>query len=121
MNTFQDLVASWMQKCFGPEISADTKERNHRFFEEAAELVQANGMTRSEAHQLVDYVFNRPVGELHQESGGVSVTHAALCDAAGLCMDSCAAIELNRINNPRTLEKIRKKHAAKPKHSPLPE
>ena len=40
----------------------------HRFLEEALELVQACGATASEAHQLVDYVYGRPVGEPAQEA-----------------------------------------------------
>lgn len=116
---FQRRVEPWMQVCFGPEISADKEERNHRFFEESTELVQACGMTASEAHQLVDYVFGRPVGEKTQESGGVSVTHAALCLAHGMDMHEAAEIELDRIWG--KVEQIRAKQAAKPKHSPLPE
>lgn len=119
--TFQQRVQPWMLECFGAEISANCLERNHRFFEEATELVQANGMTRSEAHQLVDYTFNRPVGDLRQEVGGVMVTLAALCLAAGADMHADGEIELRRINDPEVIEKIRAKQAAKPKHSPLPE
>lgn len=117
--SFQKRVQPWMMECFGAEISADRMERNHRFFEEATELIQANGMTRSEAHQLVDYTFNRPVGELMQESGGVLVTHAALCLASGIDMHECGEIELARIWT--KVDKIRAKQAAKPKHSLLPE
>ncbi len=119
--SFQQRVAPWMLECFGAEIAADKLERNHRFFEEATELVQANGMTRSEAHQLVDYTFGRPVGDLHQEIGGVMVTLAALCLASGQDMHAAAEAELARINVPETAAKIRAKQAAKPKHSPLPE
>ena len=50
---YQSLVNDWMQACFGPEISADKTERNHRFLEEALELVQSIGCTQSEAHQLI--------------------------------------------------------------------
>jgi hypothetical protein len=64
---FQERVNAWMLECFGPAISADTVERNHRFLEEALELVQACGCTQSEAHLLVDYVFGRPAGEKFQE------------------------------------------------------
>lgn len=115
---FQQRVNPWMLECFGAEISSDRIERNHRFFEEAAELVQANGMTRSEAHQLVDYTFDRPVGDLHQEVGGVMVTLAALCLASGADMHAAAETELARIWT--KVEQIRAKQAAKPKHSPLP-
>src|SRR5579872_2306460 len=77
--TFQQHVEPWLLACFGEQIAADTVERNHRFFEEAAELVQACGMPKHEAHQLVEYVYGRPVGEPNQEAGGVMVTLAALC------------------------------------------
>lgn len=117
--TFQERVQPWMMACFGPAIAADTIERNHRFFEEAAELTQACGMTADEAHQLVDYVWNRPVGERKQEVGGVMVTLAALCLAQQLDMHECGETELDRIWT--KTEQIRAKQAAKPKHSPLPE
>ena len=116
---FQQRVQPWMMSCFGPEISADRIKRNHRFIEEALELVQATGCTKSEAHQLVDYVYSRPVGEPPQEVGGVMVTLAALCLANGYDMHEAGETELARIWT--KVEKIRAKQAAKPKHSPLPE
>ncbi|MFY3081995.1 hypothetical protein ACOTF2_18190 [Achromobacter xylosoxidans] len=119
--TFQARVQPWMTDCFGPTISADRQERNHRFIEEALELIQACGATASEAHQLVDYVFNRPTGEPAQEVGGVMVTLAALCLANGLDMHQAGDIELARISAPAIRDKIRAKQASKPKHSPLPE
>lgn len=115
----QPRVAEWMQACFGPEISADRIERNHRFIEEALELVQACGCTKSEAQQLVDYVFDRPQGDINQEVGGVMVTLAALCLANGFDMHAAGETELARVWT--MIEKIRAKQAAKPKHSPLPE
>jgi hypothetical protein len=116
--TFQARVHDWIIACFGAEIGADVIERNHRFLEEGLELVQANGCTASEAHQLVDYVFGRPVGEPHQEVGGVMNTLAALCTAAGLDMAGAGEVELSRVWT--KVEQIRAKQAAKPKHSPLP-
>ena len=118
---FQSRVHPWMLACFGSAVAADTVERNHRFFEEAAELVQACGMTASEAHQLVDYTWSRPIGEKTQEVGGVMVTLAALCLANGLDMHAAGETELARISAPEIMAKIRAKQAAKPKHSPLPE
>lgn len=115
---FQSRVQPWMLACFGEVIAADREERNHRFLEEALELVQACGCSQSEAHQLVDYVFGRPVGEKTQEVGGVMVTLAALCLAQDLDMHENAETELARIWT--KVEAIRAKQAAKPKHSPLP-
>ncbi|WP_063814347.1 hypothetical protein [Burkholderia cepacia] len=117
---FQARVQEWMLTCFGSEISADSDERCDRFYEEAGELVQARGMTRERAHALVDYTWSRPVGEASQEVGGVMVTLAALCSANDLDMQAAGEAELARINVPSTIEKIRAKQAAKPKHSPLP-
>ena len=117
---YQQRVNAWMHKCFDLHTCTDTMERNHRFLEEAIELVQSLGCTPSEAHQLVDYVFGRPVGHAPQEVGGVRVTLSALCTAAGIQEDAEAERELERINQPEMITKIRTKHAAKPKHSPLP-
>ncbi|WP_244133408.1 hypothetical protein [Burkholderia gladioli] len=119
--TFQSRVQPWMLECFGPTIAADTIERNHRFLEEALELVQSLGCTASEAHQLVDYTFGRPIGEPMQEVGGVMVTLAALCLASELDMHQAGETELARISEPAIVLKIRAKQAAKPKHSPLPQ
>ncbi len=119
--TFQARVQPWMLECFGPTIAADRVERNHRFLEEALETVQSLGCTASEAHQLVDYTFGRPVGEPAQEVGGVMVTLAALCLANTLDMHAAGETELARISEPATVLKIRAKQAAKPKHSPLPQ
>lgn len=117
--SFQERVDSWVVTCFGPEIPADRIERNHRFIEEALELVQANGCTASDAHQLVDYVFSRAVGDPHQEVGGVMVTLAALCNASGLDLVQAGEDELARVWT--KADAIRAKQAAKPKNSPLPQ
>jgi hypothetical protein len=118
IESFQSRVQPWMIECFGAEISRDKIERNHRFLEEALELVQANGCTQSEAHQLVDYVYGRPQGEINQEAGGVMVTLAALCLASDIDMHAAGETELARIWT--KVDAIRAKQAAKPRHSPLP-
>lgn len=118
---FQQRVYPWLLVCFGAKIANDRVERNHRFLEESLELVQSLGLTQSEAHQLVDYVFGRPVGYPPQEVGGVMVTLAALCLANGMDMHEAGEVELARIDVPAVIEKIRAKQAAKPNNSPLPE
>ena len=117
--SFQDRVQPWMMTCFGVAIAANRTERNHRFIEEAIELVQASGATATECHQLVDYVYGRPAGEISQEVGGVMVTLAAHCLAHGIDMHESGESELDRIW--RKIEQIRSKQAAKPEHSPLPQ
>lgn len=112
--SFQARVQPWMLACFGAQIAANRNERNYRFLEEALELVQVCGCTHEEAHQLVDYVFGRPAGEVRQEVGGVMVTLAALCLAHGIDMHAAAETELERIWT--KVEQIRAKQAAKPKH-----
>lgn len=115
---FQDRVQPWMLECFGAEIAKDVIERNHRFLEESLELVQACGCPANEAHELVNYVYGRAIGEKEQEVGGVMVTLAALCLAQQLDMHAAGETELGRIWT--KIETIRAKQAAKPAHSPLP-
>lgn len=95
--SFQDRAAEWAVECFGKERLQDPDVRNFHFLEEAGELVQANGMTREDAHRVIDYVFDRPSGELKQEVGGVMGTLAAFCIAKGINMHVCAEVELERV------------------------
>ena len=117
MSSFQERVAPWMDACFSPEISADLVERNHRFLEEALELVQSTGCTKDDAMALVHYVYSRDIGDPPQEVGGVMVTLAALCLAAGMDMHECGEAELSRIWT--KVEQIRARQAAKPTGSAL--
>lgn len=118
MELFQQQVHDWAVECFGPSVANDAQERNHRFLEEALELVQACGCTEHEAHDLVNYVFRRPVGEKGQEVGGVMVTLAALCAAQDVSLWDSAWKELQRIWG--KIDQIRSKQASKPKGSALP-
>jgi hypothetical protein len=117
---FQTRVAKWMRECFGEKIAADKVERNHRFLEEALELVQSLGCTESEALELVRYVYGRPAGEPRQEVGGVMVTLAALCTPNEISLRDAGEAELARVNAPDVMARIRAKQAAKPQFSPLP-
>ncbi len=110
---YQARVRAWMLECFGEAILADKVERGFRFLEESLELSQATGISAEEAHRLVDYTFNRPVGEVAQEVGGVAVCLAALCECHGVDMDAAAEAELSRCC--QIIDKIRAKHASKPK------
>ncbi len=115
---FQNGVDLWMNACFGETIKHDKLERADRFIEEALELTQAMGYSADRAHALVDYVFNRPIGEAPQEVGGVMVTLAALCNTVDVQIFSAAQTELARVWT--KVEQIRAKQAAKPTGSALP-
>lgn len=119
-NYYQERVTNWLLQCFGPEISGDKTERCFRFTEESLELVQSLGITKEQVLQLVDYTFDRPLGEPNQEVGSVMVTLAALCYAADLNLETCAENEYQRILV--KIDKIRAKHFSKPKDvlSPIP-
>lgn len=123
MNTredgYQANVDKWMQECFGNEVTMDRACRCHRFVEESIELAQACNLHKADVLMLVDYVYDRPVGEMPQEVGGVAVTLAALCTSFQQNMMDAAEAELNRVW--QKIDKIRIKHQTKPKHSPLPE
>ncbi|APE27430.1 hypothetical protein [Aurantiacibacter gangjinensis] len=119
ITSFQKRVESWLEACFPVAVRSNRAERTHRFLEEALELAQANDCSREDALALVDYVYERPVGEPDLEVGGVMVTLAALCSASGINMDEAGDSELER--NWDRIETIRAKQAAKPHGSPLPQ
>lgn len=118
--SFQEQCRAWVVEAFGEAYADSVLDRNHRFLEEALELVQACGCSQEDAHKLVDYVFGRPLGEKSQEAGGVMLTLAALCSVQNVNMELAGEIELNRARQPAVLEKIRAKQKAKPKFGPLP-
>lgn len=118
--SFQQWVGIWMQKCFGPKISADRLERGDRFLEEVFELLQSGGYPPERVDALRQYVWSRAVGEPSQEVGGVMITLAAYCLAHELDMYEAGQVELARISTPETIAKIRAKQAAKPTGSALP-
>ncbi len=113
MNYFQNNCMTWATETFGKEINTNVAERNRRFLEESLELVQALHMTKEQAHAMVDYVFNRPVGETRQEVGGTMVCLALLCSIQNIDMNEAGSTEIARCWN--NIEKIRVKQAQKPK------
>lgn len=118
MGTFQQRTWEWLVACFGDPRSTTKQRRVWRFVEESLELAQASGCTAEEARQVLDYVFSRPIGEPHQEVGGVMVTLAGVCVSSGLDMEECAETELARVWT--KVEVIRAKEKAKQDDSALP-
>jgi hypothetical protein len=115
---FHKRVRLWLDAPFAPSVAWSTNERNHRFLEEALELVQSLGLERVWAHRLVDYVYDRDAGQPFQELGGVLVTLHALADHHGMDAEDAAEIELARCWS--NIEKIRAKQRVKPSSSATP-
>jgi hypothetical protein len=93
----QAKTADWCAAAFGEAHASSVPQRAVRFLEEAVELSQACGVDRAMAHQLVDYIFDRPPGEPFQELGGVGVTTLALANALGVSADQAEAAEVARV------------------------
>src|SRR5262249_43429859 len=90
LRSYQQRVADWVCACFPPSSVFNRTERSHRFLEESLELAQASGCSEEDAIALVRYVYSRPVGEITQETGGVMVTLAALCNAQDVDLEISA-------------------------------
>jgi hypothetical protein len=92
----QRIVVDWGRRAFGDAQMASPQQRAVRLLEEAIEAYQACGAPRAMAHRLVDFVFDRPPGEVGQELGGVAVTLLALAHASGLDADGQEVTEIAR-------------------------
>lgn len=90
-------VAAWCAAAFGLEHATSLPQRGIRHAEEAIELAQAAGAPREMVHKLVDYIYDRPAGDLAQEIGGSGLTLLALAAAAGLSADKEEAREVARV------------------------
>ena len=93
----QQQVYDWAFRCFGMAHATDPRQRGLRMLEEAIELYQATDGDQAKAHQLVDFIFTRPKGEIGQELGGLGVTLLALAAAVGKDADAEEATEVARI------------------------
>lgn len=108
---FQKRCLKWHKETFGENEYLGIDNRRCHFLEESLELFQASGGDVEMAHQLVEYVFNRPSGEVFQEVGGVTTTLAVFCSTLGIEMTQASEQELARINQKK--HEIRKKNLAK--------
>lgn len=105
----QEDIKHWMMDIIGdPKQFESIENRSQRFLEEALELVQVTGLSKDQCHDLVNYVYNRPTGELPQELGGVMVTLAALSERMDQNLAECLLREVDRIHKPSIIEKVRK-------------
>lgn len=116
---FQDRLADAHHPLFHDDPT-DLAERRDRFGEESNELQQALGQTREAAHQLVDYTYDRPIGEPEKEIGAAALTLASLCIVGGWNMMECAEADLTALQTPEKIAKVRAKRATRHGRGPLP-
>ncbi|WP_147252998.1 hypothetical protein [Thalassospira profundimaris] len=71
------------------------------------------GLQSREAHKFVDYVYDRAVGEVRQEVGGIMTTLATLCLVVKVDMLKAGQDELEGCSD--RIDQFRAKEANKPK------
>lgn len=108
----QRKVSEWCKAAFGTAQQASVAQRALRMLEEAIEAYQAANCSEEMAHNLVAYVFSRPVGLLSQEIGGLRLSILALAEAAGVSADAEEFREIKRVMA-KPLEHFAKRNQAK--------
>lgn len=116
---YQDRVYAAHHELFHDDPT-DIAERLARFMEEANETCQAFGMSREDAHRLVDYTWDRPAGEPSKEIGAAMLTLTLLCVVAGYDLMQCAEADLEKLQRPETIARIRAKRSTRHGRGPLP-
>lgn len=110
---FDDVpITEWLNRVWPSQLH-DVEERALRFGEETLELLQADGITREQAHALVEQVFDKPIGAAEQELGGVLVTLAAYMAVAQRDGVHAFMTEFNRVNEADVIDRIQAKHKMK--------
>ncbi len=116
---YQDRVAAAHDALFHDDPT-DVAERVARFLEEAMEAAQAFGMTLDDVRMQADYTFNRPAGEPAKEIGAALLTLTSLCVVAGYDVMACGEADLEKLQRPETIARIRAKRATRHGRGPLP-
>lgn len=112
MKQLQDRVRDWVLTTFGNENPL-LYERALRMLEEAVETTQCCKVPRDQVHRLIDYVYDRPVGDISQEIGGTAVGLLALAAFSGVNSEEALLTELDRIESPEIRAKARRRDLEK--------
>lgn len=97
MSILSRIGYEWAVRCFGLDHCENLALRSQRTLEESAELSQALGLSRENAHKTIDAVYDRPVGEPQQEIGGILHTVGILCESMSLDPDVLHEREVRRV------------------------
>lgn len=109
----QQRISDWVQRIIAePAEATSIPQRALRLLEEAIELAQASGLDKEYVKLLCNNIYSRPIGNIVQELGGVSVTLLAMCSAIGYDADAVEALEVQRVLSSPT-EKFQKRNVEK--------
>ena len=108
----QRRVRRWVLRVFDHQLG-DVKLRAARFLEEAVEAAQAAGLHRDDAEMVLAQVYRRPAGQLTQEIGGSMTTLCALSSAADVRLSDVTLDEMERMETPEIMEKVRRRQSEK--------
>jgi NTP pyrophosphatase (non-canonical NTP hydrolase) len=108
----QRAIGVWTREAFGADHAYSLPHRGLRLLEEAIELAQAVGCDLKQCHNLLDYVFARPKGDIAQEMGGVGVTLLALGEATSISVEVAERTEVDRVLR-KPLDHFRRRNAEK--------
>ena len=114
---YQNDCRLWALEAFDYPVVYDERERAQRVLEEAVEVAQSMGMSRAEAHAIVDWKMDGEQGDIQQEVGGLLVCIAILCAAKAIDMRTCGLNELASAHE--RIGEIRAKQKRKPKFTHL--
>lgn len=106
-------VRNWIVRAFGEAILLNRAERAARVLEEAAELAQAEGVTPEWARRIVERCYSRPKGVAAQELAQLMVVVLGHSAAAGIDVEAVTIAEIERIEQPAVIARIRLKQAEK--------
>lgn len=105
----QHDVARWINQVFGLDWLISKEERGCRVLEEALELAQAMGVSHLQAVDLARQVYNKPIGEISQELGGVMHTLLACHASCNINAADTILPTLDDVWQRERMERIRKK------------
>jgi NTP pyrophosphatase (non-canonical NTP hydrolase) len=107
------MCSRWGLEVLGVETILSPKERGLRHAEEAIELAQALGVTKSQMTALVKQVYGKEPGEPTQEVAGSLFTLYVLCDVLSIDPEIALRAELERVSDPEIKAKCVAKQATK--------
>lgn len=113
MDEDQERVGRWLRETLGEAVASSRAERAARVFEEAAELLQAEGVDMAFGIRVMLRVYARPEGEPAQEAAGIMVTLLAWGAAADVDVADAFDAEMDRVERPEVRDRIRAKQGEK--------